>query len=130
MNTDFLKKSDTIYIITQKEAITFLEKKENSIYFSSLSPISEEGLFKSLVACCEKNNLGFDITTDSEIDEDQFLDGKTKYIAIISVNSDQEDDFVELMYDNKYSLTLLGHVTKGELRIDDISEGYIQDYLK
>lgn len=126
----FSKKGDTIYLVNTPEAIEFLNNSIDSDFISSLHRINSKGLFDSLVECCKKNKLGFDITADSEMDEKAFLHGKTNYLAIVAVDEDQEDDFVDYMFDNKVEVTLLGHVTKGELRMDDKSFGYIDDYIK
>ena len=48
--------------------------------------------------------------------------------TIVSVNEDQEEDFVNFMFNHGIDATLLGHVTKGELRMDDRSFGFISDY--
>jgi phosphoribosylformylglycinamidine synthase len=41
------------------------------------------------------------------------------------VSPENEDEFVDYMYDSKTPYFTLGHVTKGEVRIDDQSFGYI-----
>ncbi len=129
-NINFEQKGDTIYLITSKEAVDYLNTTIESGFITSLHIISGKGIFQSLVDCCKENILGFDITGDSEIPEEEFLNGKTKYLAIISVNIDQEDDFVEYMFNHSIELTLLGHVTKGELRVDDTSYGYIEQHIR
>ena len=62
------------------------------------------------------------------MEEEEFLNGKTPYKAIVGVDEEQEEDFVNYMFNQGISLTLLGHVTKGELRVDDESYGYISEY--
>ena len=74
--------------------------------------------------------LGFDVTSDSEVEYEEFLNGtKCGYAAIVSVNEDQEDDFVDKMFDNEVTIFLLGHITKGELRVDDNKYGVISDHI-
>ena len=90
--------------------------------------INEKGIFDSLIECCKPNKLGFDITSDSEYEEEEFLHGKTKYKAIVAVEEDQEEDFANYMFNQGVSIILLGHVTKGELRVDDESYGFISEY--
>jgi phosphoribosylformylglycinamidine synthase len=92
--------------------------------------LGESSLVNALVECSTPRTLGFDITTDSEMDEKEFLDGNCGYAALITLNSRQENSFVEMMYDSGVSLMLLGHVTKGSLRIDDRDCGFIGDYIK
>ena len=73
------------------------------------------------------NNLGFDITTDAEVRLDAFLFGESQGRIIVSVNSTYETDFIDLMMEQQVPFTTLGHVTRGELRIDDNSYGFITD---
>ncbi len=126
----FEKKGDTIYLVKTEEAVEFLNNSIESDFVSSLHRISDKGLFASLIECCSKNRLGFDITGDAELEDVQFLNGETDYLAIVSVDEDQEDDFVDYMFSHNVELTLLGHVTRGELRMDDTSFGFINDRLK
>lgn len=121
----FERKGDTIYLVSDKEAIKFLNGSIENDFISCLKNITSEGIYQNLVECCKPNQLGFDITTDSEYDEEDFLHGKTNYKAIVAVDGSQEDDFVNYMFRQGVSLTLLGHVTKGELRVDDESYGFI-----
>ena len=55
--------------------------------------------------------------------------GLSKYVAIVTVTEEQENDFVDFLYDNEIPVTLLGHVTKGELRLDELVFGHITDFL-
>ncbi len=129
IKNSFKEKGDTIYLVSSQEAIIFLTNNAVEGFITSFEPISDKGLFDSLINCCRENHLGFDITGDSDIEDKVFLHGKTKYLAIISVNEDQEDSFVDYMFNHGIETTLLGHVTKGELRMDDSSYGYIEKYI-
>ena len=82
----------------------------------------------SILRVTPTSSLGFDITGDSDLTDEEFLYGNTKYVAIVSVNNDQEGDFVNFMFNHGIETTLLGHVTKGELRMDDHSYGFISEY--
>lgn len=128
INSSFIRKGDTLYLITSSEAVDYLNSSIESDFISSLHRISAKGIFDALVDCCRKNRLGFDITGDSDLSDEKFLYGNTRYLAIVSVNNDQEDDFVNFMFNHSMDATLLGHVTKGELRMDDKSFGFISDY--
>ncbi len=130
MNKDFYSKGETLYLISSVEAINYLEDASDSDFISSIRRISSNGIFETLVESCKKNRLGFDITGDSELTDQEFLKGNTKYVAIVSVNEDQENDFVDFMFNHEIETTLLGHVTKGEFRYDGHSLGIIEDYLK
>jgi phosphoribosylformylglycinamidine synthase len=72
-------------------------------------------------------DLGFDIVTDSEIREDAFLFGEGQGRALVTVNEDKESEFLEFMVDAGVSFTLLGHVTKGKLMVDDEHYGFIAE---
>lgn len=130
INNFFNKKGETLYLIASDEAIEFLNNSIESDFITSLRTISDKGIFQTLIEACSKNKVGFDITSDAELEEDEFLHGQTKYKVIVSVTLDQEDDFVDSMFNNGIETTLLGHTTKGELRMDDESFGFISEYAK
>ena len=89
--------------------------------------VSDGGLFVALVEMSMPRELGFDIVTDSEIREDAFLFGEGQGRVVVSVNEDQEEAFIEFMMDSGVPFTLLGHVTKGKLMIDDEHYGFVQE---
>ena len=87
--------------------------------------VADGGLFVSLTEMAIPRELGFDIVTDSEVREDAFLFGESQGRVLVTVNEDQEDDFLEHMMQSNVSFTLLGHVTKGKMMIDDEHFGFI-----
>lgn len=89
--------------------------------------ISDGGLFVTLTEMSMPRELGFDIVTDSEIREDAFLFGEGQGRVIVSVDENSEDEFIERMAESNVSFTLLGHVTKGKMMIDDEHFGFIQE---
>jgi len=124
----FQSKGDTLYLVSSKEAVDFLNGSIESGFIGSLHLVNSDGLFKTLLESCMKNSLGFDITSDEESSVEEFLNGRSRYLAVISVNAGQENDFVDYMFNHGVSVTLLGHTTKGELRVDDVSYGFIGDF--
>jgi phosphoribosylformylglycinamidine synthase subunit PurL len=102
-----------------------LKKLHENSFLSSASPVGKGGLFFTLLRSCFKNNLGFDITSDAEIRKDAFLFGEAMGRIVVDVEAEKEDQFVDLLTDLKIPFFMLGHVTKGEIRIDDISLGYV-----
>ncbi len=92
---------------------------------SSASPVGKGGLFFTLLRDCLPNELGFDLTTDAEIRADAFLFGEGMGRIVVSVKEENEDEFVDFLFDLKIPVMTLGHVTKGEIRIDDISLGFV-----
>lgn len=89
--------------------------------------VSDGGLWTTLVEMGMPNELGFDIISDSEIRPDAYLFGEGQGRVVVTLNEDQEDDFLDLMSLSRVPFVLLGHVTKGKLMIDDEPYRFIQD---
>ena len=89
--------------------------------------VADGGLYVTLVEMSFPRDLGFDIVTDSEIREDAFLFGEGQGRIVVTVSEDQEDLFLEHMVNSKVNFTLLGHVTKGKLVVDDEHYGFVND---
>jgi len=94
---------------------------------NSLHDVSDGGLYIALLESAMPKNLGFDITTPAEVRADSFLFGESQGRVVVSVPIEKEPDFIDFMLEKKFPFHTLGHVTKGELRIDDISFGFITD---
>ena len=94
----------------------------------SAHDISEGGIFVALMEMAMAGNLGFDITTDSAIRRDAYLFGESQSRVMVSVSSAAEDEFIDLMMLNGVEFDLVGHVTKGSIRIDDEDWGHVDDY--
>lgn len=92
---------------------------------SSANPVGKGGLFFSLLRAGLPSGFGFDITTDAEVRKDAFLFGESMGRIAVGVDLSKVDEFVDLMSSLKVPFFALGHVTKGEIRIDDDSFGYI-----
>jgi phosphoribosylformylglycinamidine synthase subunit PurL len=88
---------------------------------------ADGGLFITLMEMAMYNNLGFDIVTDAEIREDAFLFGEAQSRIVVGVNEDQEDDFIDFMFEQGVNYTLLGHVTKGKVCVDDDQFGFVNE---
>jgi len=93
----------------------------------SAHDVSDGGLFVALLESAMPRNLGFDITTDAEIRTDAFLFGEAQGRVVVSVSPSRETQFIDYMVSSKIPFTALGHVTKSEVRVDDISFGFISD---
>ena len=46
---------------------------------------------------------------------------------MVTVDHEEETEFIDYMMEQKLPFSALGHVTKGELRVDDVSFGFISD---
>ena len=96
-------------------------------YVCSVHTVSKGGIFISLVESAMRFGLGFDIITDTDIRTDAFLFGESQGRMIVSITPNKEDYFIDFMLKKEVPFLALGHVTKGEMRIDDISFGFIED---
>ncbi len=96
-------------------------------YISSAHDVSDGGLFITLLESAMVNDYGFDITSDAEIRTDAFLFGESQGRVVVSVAPGREVAFTDFMEKQNVSVTMLGHVTKSEVRVDDVSYGFITD---
>ncbi len=108
-----------------QEAVKGLIKRK---LVHSAHDVSDGGLFTCLIESAMVNNLGFDITTDAEIRKDAFLFGEAQGRVVVTVSESHENDFIDYMRTQAAPFVILGHVTKQEIRVDDISFGFISDY--
>lgn len=157
MTLDFKQKGDLIFVLGEcKEDISSSEylasyhgvKASTAPYFNlekeyelhqavkglirselinAAHDVADGGLFVTLVEMSMPRELGFDIVTDSEIREDAYLFGEGQGRVVVSVNEDQEEEFIEFMMESGVNFTLLGHVTKGKMMIDDEHFGFITE---
>lgn len=117
-----LPKFDIKAEIEIQEAIKKLHKLK---LIESASPVGKGGLFFTLLRASIPTELGFDITTSAEVRMDSFLFGEAMGRIIVGVNPEKGDEFVDALSEMKIPFFALGHVTKGEIRIDDKSLGYV-----
>jgi phosphoribosylformylglycinamidine synthase subunit PurL len=96
----------------------------------SAHDVADGGLFITLVESALVHNVGFDITTDADMRIDSFLFGESQSRIVVSVTPNKMNTFIDFMRKQDFPFLSLGHVTKGELRIDDVSFGFIQDVKK
>lgn len=95
---------------------------------NSAHDVSEGGIFVALMEKAMAGNLGFDITTDAAIRRDAYLFGESQSRVIVSVSQDKEEEFIDHMMLNGVEFDLVGHVTKGSIRIDDKDWGHVDEY--
>lgn len=94
----------------------------------SAHDVSEGGLFVCLMEKSITSGLGFDITSDAAIRKDAFLFGESQSRVVVSVSQENEDAFIDQMMLNGVEFDLLGHVTKGSIRIDDEDWDHVVSY--
>lgn len=107
--------------------VDLLQELASHCLVNSMHDVSEGGLYITLLESAMPKNLGFDITTPAEVRADAFLFGESQGRVVVSVPIEKEPDFIDFMLEKAFPFHTLGHVTKGELRIDDISFGFIND---
>jgi phosphoribosylformylglycinamidine synthase len=125
-----INNSSTPYFDLEKEHIvqSTVTKLIRENVIESAHDISDGGAFITLLESSMPNNLGFDITTCSEVREDAFLFGEAPSRIIVSVRETIEDAFLDILNKINVPFLLLGHVTKGEIRIDDQIFGDVSLY--
>ena len=106
----------------------YVTKLIRSGVIESAHDVSNGGAFITLLESAMVNKLGFDITTSSEIREDAFLFGESPTRVIVTTTERNEGRVLDILNDSNIPFSLLGHVTKGDIRIDDVSFGDIDEY--
>ncbi|MBS1529844.1 MAG: phosphoribosylformylglycinamidine synthase subunit PurL, partial [Bacteroidetes bacterium] len=93
----------------------------------SAHDVADGGLFITLVESAMSNGLGFEIESDSAIRRDAFLFGEAQGRVVVSVSTEDQERFVELVATSEVEFSLLGEVSDGYLTIDNESFGHITD---
>jgi phosphoribosylformylglycinamidine synthase II len=88
---------------------------------TSAHDVADGGLYINLLESAMVNDLGFDITTDESIRRDAFLFGEAQGRVVVTLTSDQQEAFVELLAASETEFSLLGTVTNGTLVVDEES---------
>ena len=91
----------------------------------SVHDVADGGLYISLLESAMVNDLGFDISSDADIRPDAFLFGEAQGRVVVSLSSDQQEAFVELLAASETEFSLLGTVTDGQLLVDGSSFGTV-----
>ncbi len=89
--------------------------------------ISDGGLFTTLVEMGIHRGFGFDVTADADVRLDAFLFGEAQGRIIVTLDPEFEGEFIEAMRKTVVPFTLMGHVTRGKMVIDDSHFGFIDD---
>ncbi|MBT7659502.1 MAG: phosphoribosylformylglycinamidine synthase subunit PurL [Bacteroidetes bacterium] len=95
---------------------------------NSAHDLSEGGLWVGLLEKGFASGLGFDITLPAEFRKDAVLFGEAASRILVTVSEENKDKFIDLMMLNGCDFDLMGHVTKGGIRIDDEDWGSVSDY--
>ncbi|GGC54166.1 phosphoribosylformylglycinamidine synthase subunit PurL [Pedobacter quisquiliarum] len=91
----------------------------------SAHDVADGGLYIALLESAMPNNLGFNITSDETIRKDAFLFGEAQGRVIVTLTSDEQEAFVEMLAASETEFSLLGTVTDGALIVDEESFGSV-----
>ena len=91
----------------------------------SAHDVSDGGLYIALLESAMPNQLGFEVETDSDFRKDAFLFGEAQGRVVVSVASENQEAFIELMATVDTDFSLLGTVSTGEISIDEASFGNV-----
>ena len=94
---------------------------------SAMHDVADGGLFVTLLEMAMPRGLGFDIVTDDEVRLDGFLFGEGQGRVAVSLREEDQDDFFDVCEAHGIRPTLLGHVTKGKVVVDDLHFGFCDE---
>ncbi len=122
-----IKKSPAPYISLREEMLlhSLVKNLIRNKLLVSCHDVSEGGLFVALFESAMPNMLGFTIDTDAKIRKDAFLFGEAQGRAVVSIDPEDAEEFVEHLALSGISYTRLGHVTKKRINVDNESFGSI-----
>jgi len=89
--------------------------------------VSDGGLYTCLVEMGLNRGLGFDITSDADVRLDSFLFGEAQSRIAITIDGNSEEALVDELRNHEVPFTLLGHVTRGKMVVDDEHFGFVAD---
>lgn len=94
---------------------------------NSAHDVSDGGLYTTLVEMGLNRGLGFDITSDADVRLDSFLFGEAQSRIAITIDGNSEEALIDELRNHEIPFTLLGHVTRGKMVVDDEHFGFIAD---
>lgn len=94
---------------------------------NSAHDVADGGLFITLLEASMPNGFGFSVETDSDFRKDAYLFGEAQSRVVVSINPDNQDEFVEHMVASGLEYTFLGAVEGKEMLIDGESFGTVAD---
>ncbi len=93
---------------------------------SSAHDISEGGLFVALCESGFNRNFGFSVSTKAGVRKDAFLFGEAQSRVVVTVAPDKVETFLSLT--GEIDCEMIGHVTKGEILVNEASWGEIGEW--
>ena len=99
----------------QHEVSKMIRKK----LVNSAHDVSEGGLFVTLIESCFNRNLGFEVAAQTgSIRPDAYWFGEAQSRVVVSVSKENRDDFMMLLEKMEMTVTYLGKVSSGSIKIN------------
>jgi phosphoribosylformylglycinamidine synthase subunit PurL len=108
----------------QKTILHLIEKE----WLFSAHDVSEGGLFTTVLESAMVNDLGFEITADSDFRTDAYWFGESQSRVVVSVDAETYEDFEANLWDAQIPFRFLGKVTSGNIALDAMDFGSISDF--
>lgn len=109
----------------QHEVSKMIQKK----LVQSAHDVSEGGLFITLIESCFNRNLGFDVEAHADnIRSDAYWFGEAQSRVVVTVSKENRNDFVMLLEKMEMTVTYLGKVTWGDIKVNGDSWGTVTDW--
>lgn len=109
----------------QHEISKMIRKK----LINSAHDVSEGGLLIALMESCFNRNLGFEVDASvSDIRSDAYWFGEAQSRVVISVSKENRDDFMMLLEKMEMTVTYLGKVTSGTIKINGEDWGSVSNW--
>jgi len=109
----------------QHEVSKMIRKK----LVNSAHDVSEGGLFITLIESCFNRNLGFDVEAHADdIRSDAYWFGEAQSRVVVTVSKENRNDFVMLLEKMEMTVTYLGKVTSGDIKVNRDNWGTVSDW--
>ncbi|MBK9484847.1 MAG: phosphoribosylformylglycinamidine synthase subunit PurL [Chitinophagaceae bacterium] len=109
----------------QQEVSKMIHKK----LVNSAHDVSEGGLFVTLIESCFNRNLGFEVEAHADdIRSDAYWFGEAQSRVVISVSKENRDDFNMLLEKMEMTVTYLGKVTSGKIKVNGEDWGTVNEW--
>jgi len=106
-----------------------VSKMINKKLVNSAHDVSEGGLFVTLIESCFNRNLGFDVEAHAdEIRSDAYWFGEAQSRVVVTVSKENRNDFNMLLEKMEMTVTYLGKVCAGNIKINGEDWGTVTDW--
>lgn len=106
-----------------------IKKMIHKKLINSAHDVSEGGLFITLMECCFNRNTGFSVEAAyTDIRPDAYWFGESQSRVVVSVSKENRNDFNMLLEKMEMTVTYLGTVTAGGIRINGEDWGTVNEW--